>query len=99
MLDREKWYTLQEVASLLPNGTLTIENAVPRREGTLSDDEFKYLYRVIDVVQGKKPAPFDYAKDQALKIILHKRKLELLERWKEDLYQKELRRQNIKIVQ
>ena len=50
-------------------------------------------------MQGKTTAPFDYAKDQAQKIILHKRKQELLERWKEDLYLKEMRRENIKIVQ
>jgi hypothetical protein len=53
----------------------------------------------MEAVQGKTTAPFDYAKDQALKIILHKRKQELLDRWKEDLYQKELRRENIKVVQ
>lgn len=99
LLDSEKWYTLQEVSALLPKGTLTAENAVSRRDGTLSDGDFRYYYRVIEAVQGKTTAPFDYAKDQTLKIILHKRKQELLERWKEDLYQKEMRRENIKIVQ
>jgi hypothetical protein len=99
LLDAEKWYTLQEIAALLPKGTLTSENASSRRDGTLSDGDFRYYYRVIEAVQGKTTAPFDYAKDQALKIILHKRKQELLERWKEDLYQKEMRRENIKIVQ
>ncbi len=99
LLDPEKWYTLQEVAPLLPKGTLTSDNAGSQREGTLSDGDFRYYYRVIDAVRGKTTAPFDYAKDQAQKIILHKRKQELLERWKADLYQKELRRENIKIVQ
>lgn len=99
LLDREKWYTLQDVAALLPKGTLTSDNVSTRREGTLSDGDFQYYYRVIEVVQGKTTAPFDYAKDQAQKIILHKRKQDLLERWKEDLYQKELRRENIKIVE
>jgi hypothetical protein len=99
LLDPEKWYTLQEVALLLPKGTLTSENVGSRREGTLSDGDFRYYYRVTEAVQGKTTAPFDYAKDQAQKIILHKRKQELLERWKEDLYQKELRRENIKIIQ
>jgi len=99
LLDPEKWYTLQEVAALLPKGTLTSENAGSRRDGTLSDGDFRYYYRVIEAVQGKTTAPFDYAKDQAMKIILHKRKQELLERWKADLYQKELRRENIRIMQ
>ncbi|MFN0214850.1 MAG: hypothetical protein ACKVT2_11390 [Saprospiraceae bacterium] len=99
LLDPEKWYTLQEIAALLPKGTITSENAGSRRDGTLTDGDYRYYYRVIEAVQGKTTAPFDYAKDHALKIILHKRKQELLERWKEDLYQKELRRENIKIVQ
>lgn len=99
LLDAEKWYTLEEVATLLPKGTLTSDNVSSRREGTLSDGDFRYFYRVMEAVQGKTTAPFDYAKEQARKIILHKRKQELLERWKEDLYQKEMRRENIKIIE
>lgn len=99
LMDAEKWYTLEEVSALLPKGTLTSDNVSSRREGTLSDGDFKYYYRVLEAVQGKTTAPYDYAKDQAQKIILHKRKQELLERWKEDLYLKEMRRENIKIVQ
>jgi len=99
LLDQDKWYTLQEVATLLPKGTLTSDNVGSRRDGSLSDGDFRYYYRVIEAVQGKTTAPFDYAKDQTQKIILHRRKQELLERWKEDLYQKEMRRENIKIEQ
>ncbi len=98
MLDREKWYKLEEVAALLPKGTLTADNVASRREGTLSDGDFRYYYRVLETVQGKTTAPFDYVKEQASKVILHKRKQELLDRWKEDLYQKELRRENVKIM-
>ncbi|MCB9306456.1 MAG: hypothetical protein H6565_07665 [Lewinellaceae bacterium] len=97
LLDREKWYKLEEVAALLPKGTLTPDNVASRREGTLSDGDFRYYYRVLETVQGKATAPFDYVKEQASKVILHKRKQEMLERWKEDLYQKELRRENVKI--
>ncbi len=99
MLNHEKWYKLEDIAALLPKGTLTSENVSSRREGTLSDGDYRYYYRVIEAVQGKTTAPFDYVREQASKIILHKRKQELLDRWKEDLYQKELRRHNIKINQ
>ncbi|MBL7809618.1 MAG: peptidyl-prolyl cis-trans isomerase [Saprospiraceae bacterium] len=99
LLDKEKWYTLQELAALLPKGTLTTDNVSSRRDGTVSDGDFRYYYRVMDVVQGKTTAPFDYAREQALKIIQHRRKQELLDKWKEELYQKELRRENIKIMQ
>lgn len=98
LLDTERWYTLEEVAALLPKGTLTTDNISDKREGTLTDNDYQFYYRVFEVAKGKTTAPFDYAKDQALKIILHKRKQELLVQWKEDLYQKELRRENIKIL-
>ena len=97
MLDRNKWYKLEEIAALLPKGTLTSDNIGSRREGTLKDGDFRYYYRVLDTAQGKGTAPFDYVKQQARRIILHKRKQDLLEHWKEDLYQKELKRENIQI--
>jgi hypothetical protein len=98
LLDRQKWYKLEEVAALLPKGTLSSDNIGSRREGTLSDGDARYYYRVLEVVQGKTTAPFDYVREQASKVILHKRKQELLEKWKEELYQKELRRENVKIL-
>lgn len=99
LLDTEKWYKLDEVAALLPKGTLSSDNVASRREGTLSDGDFRYYYRVLESVKGKETAPFEYVKEQASKVILHRRKQQLLEKWKEDLYQKELRRENIQIVQ
>jgi hypothetical protein len=60
LLDREKWRKLEEVAALLPKGTLSSDNVGSRREGTLSDGDFRYYYRVLEVAQGKTTAPFDY---------------------------------------
>jgi len=97
LLDREKWYKLDEVAALLPKGTLTAENAGSRREGTLSDGDFRYYYRILEVVRGKETAPFEYVREQASKVILHRRKQVLLEKWKDELYQKELSRENVRI--
>lgn len=99
LFDREKWYKLEEVAAFLPKGTLTSENVRSRSDGTLSDADYRYYYRVLETVQGKTTAPFDYVREQAVKVILHQRKQALLEQWKEDLYQKELRRENVKILQ
>ncbi len=99
LLDTDKWYKLEEVAALLPKGTLSSDNVSSRREGTLSDGDFRYYYRVLETVKGKETAPFEYVKEQATKVILHKRKQQLLEKWKDDLYQKELRRENIQIMQ
>lgn len=97
LLDRNKWYRLDEIAAILPQGTLSADNIGSRREGTLSEGDSRYYYRVLESVRGKETAPFDYVKEQASKVILHKRKQELLENWKKELYNNELRRGNIKL--
>jgi hypothetical protein len=97
LLDRNKWYRLDEVAAILPQGTLTADNIGSRREGTLSEGDHKYYYRVLETVRGKETAPFDYVQEQASKVILHKRKQDLLENWKKEVYENELRRGNIKV--
>ncbi|MDX2133553.1 MAG: peptidylprolyl isomerase [Saprospiraceae bacterium] len=96
-LDPEKWYKIEEVAAILPQGTLTAQNAAPNREGALSDGDFRYYYRVLETVKSKETAPLEFVREQASKVILHLRKQKLLEAWKEQLYQKELRRENIKL--
>jgi hypothetical protein len=97
MLDREKWYNIEDLAAILPSGTLNADNVGSRREGTVSDGDFRYFYKILDTAHGKTTAPYDYAKGQAKKIILQKRKMDLLKKWKEDLYQKEIKRENVKI--
>lgn len=97
LLDDNKWYRIEEVAALLPNGTLNTETTKNKREDVLSEDGFLYYYRITDWLSGKEEAPFDFVKEQAMQIIIHKRKKELLDKWKRNLYDNELRRGNIQV--
>ena len=97
LLKDEQWHTLDAIRQLLPEGALTLENIGQRKEGTLSDDNSIYYFRVLETVRGKQTAPYEYAREQALKVILHKRKREFMERWKEDLYQKALKKEDVVI--
>ena len=98
LLDREKWYTLDEIAAILPKGTLTADNAGSRKDGVLNDNDYRYFYRILETAQGKTTAPLDYVRGQATRLILHKRKQDLLEKWNEELYQRELKRENVQIL-
>lgn len=97
LLDSEKWYKIDELTSILPSGVLSVQTATAKKEITHQSSDFKYYFRIIRVIKSQEPAPLEFAKDQASKIILHRRKQQLLEQWKEQLYQKELRRENIKL--
>jgi hypothetical protein len=98
LLDREKWYTLDEIAAILPKGTLTADNAGSRKDGVLNDNGYRYFYRILETARGKTTAPLDYVRGQATRLILHKRKQDLLEKWNEELYQRELKRENVQIL-
>ncbi len=91
------WVKLDDIASKLPNGTLTVANLSPKKEFTLKDEQFQYYFRALAVMSKKEIAPLSFIKDEASKFILHKRKLKLIENKKDDMYERELRKKNVKI--
>ena len=56
-----------------------------------------YYLRIFDKVNANEYPPLSYIEDQATKVILHKRKIKLLEEKKEEMYERELRRNNVKV--
>lgn len=97
LLDDSVWYDVDEIAGELPPGTLTNNNVGSKREFTQQDDKFQYFFRLFELKNRKDIAPLSYIEDQARKVILHKRKLKLLEDTREAMYQRELRRNNIEV--
>jgi len=95
LLDDQLWYDVEEIAAQLPQGTLTVGNVGAKREFTQRDDHHQYFFRLFEMRNRKEIAPLSYIEDQARKIILHKRKIQLIEEAKEDMYQQELQRKNI----
>ncbi len=97
LLNDSAWFSVNEIARQLPEGTLTPENVGAKREFTQKDDSNQYYFRLFEMKNRRDIAPLSYIEDQARKAILHRRKAELLEEVKEDMYQRELRRNNIEI--
>ena len=97
LLDDSLWYSIDEVGRLLPKGTNTSENLNAKQEFTLQDGEFQYYFRLFDRKNRQDIAPLGYIQEQARKVILHVRKQQLLEDVKQDMYDQELRRNNIEI--
>lgn len=91
------WQEVKDIATYMPLGTLTIDNVNSKREFTQRDDEFYYFFRLIELVSKKEIAPLSYIKGQASKVILHKRKLSILEDMKQKMYEEALRKNNVEI--
>lgn len=78
-LDDKAWYKVEEIAAFMPKGILTIDNVNSRRDFIQRDNEYQYFFKVLEMVSRPETAPLSYIEEQARKVILHKRKIELLE--------------------
>jgi hypothetical protein len=97
MLDEEVWYKVDEITQLLPAGSLSESSMRPGRTYNFSDQDYSYFIRILESVQKQETAPFTYIQEQAMRYIMHQRKLTLLEQMKNELYRKELDGREIKI--
>ena len=91
------WVRIEQLALELPQQTLTPDNAIYKRDFRQKDDEFQYFLRIYEVKNRREIAPLAYIEDQARKVILHSRKMKILKEKREDLYDLEMRKNNIKI--
>lgn len=97
LLEDSLWHDLEDIAAELPPGTLTANNIGTKREFTQQDDQFQYLFRLLELKNRKDIAPLSYIEDQARKVILHKRKLDVLENVRETMLDQEMRRNNVEV--
>ncbi len=95
LLNDSAWYSLDEIADQLPEGTLTADNVDSKREFTQLDGTHRYYFRLFELKPRMEIAPLSYVENQARRAILHGRKREVLERTREEIFERELRRENI----
>lgn len=97
MLENDAWYNLNDLALQLPKGKVTASNVKMDKEFNLSDDTHYYFLKILDTESKGNIAPLAYIQDQASKVILHKRKLKLLDEKKEEFYERETQRNNVQV--
>ncbi len=97
MLDDSTWYRVPDLIGQLPQGKIKESDLNKGRNFNFSHEGYQYLLRIKEMAPKGKIAPISYVSDQATKVILHKRKLKLLEEKKEEIYQRGLQMKNIEI--
>jgi hypothetical protein len=95
LLESAPWYSLDDIASQLPEGTLTAANVNSKREFSQQDGSYRYYFRLLELKPRLEIAPLSYVEEQARKVILHGRKRKVLEEAREEIFERELRRNNI----
>lgn len=89
------WLKVDDIAGYMPAGILTVDNVSRRRDFVQKEDDFIYFFKVLDLVSKTEIAPLSYIKDQARKVILHRRKMKVLDDMKQKMYEEALRKKNI----
>jgi hypothetical protein len=96
-LEESTWYDAGIIAEVMPLGWLTSDNVGKKEAFVQSDDFFIYFFKPLEVIAAKELPPYNYVEDKARRLILHQRKQKLLERKKEEMYEREMRRNNIQV--
>lgn len=94
-LEPHLWKDFDEVAQLLPVGEMTSANISYKKYFSKRFEGYLYLLKVLEYREAKTIAPLSYIEGQAKKIILHNRKVQILDQKKESLLQEALRKQNV----
>ena len=97
MLEDSTWYKMDDIALQLPKGSITSGNLSVNKDITMEDSESRYFFRVKEVIRANELAPMSYVEEQISKVILHERKIKLLKEKKEEMYERELRKNNVKV--
>ena len=97
LLEDSLWYRVEDIAVELPNNALTANNVNTKKEISQEDEYFLYLFLRYDLIKKGEYAPLAFVREQASRAILHQRKLKLLENKREEMYERELAKNNIKI--
>lgn len=91
------WYKLDLISQEMPQGAIN-ENAIRNNQVfQLTNDDYYYFLKILDIRDKKEIAPLTFIREQAAKVILHKRKIALLDELQEDLYDRASSRDNIKM--
>ena len=97
ILSDSSWTRTDDLVQMLPQGTLSAENMSKGKELTMKDNDFQYFFRALNVMNQKEIAPLSYIKEQASKYILHQRKIQMIEKKKQEMYELEMKKNNVRI--
>jgi hypothetical protein len=91
------WYKLDVIRQEMPQGSVNLNSIRNNKVFQLTNDDNYYFLKILEIRDRKEIAPLAFIEEQASRVILHKRKIALLEKLRDDLYQRATSRDNIKL--
>jgi hypothetical protein len=86
-LDEKKWIHLENISAMLPGQTLPPQYLSGTQDFVTADGDFTYLMRVFEFAPAGSSAPLSYVMKDIAEVVLHQRKLDLMDKLGQELYQ------------
>jgi len=87
----DSWQYLSEVKMYFPEKMVSKLNTKSKSTYNGEQDGYTYFFYLEEVVKAGEETPLEKVKDSIRKLLLHQRKTVLLDQYKEDLYEKNLK--------
>lgn len=96
-LDESNWITFAQLNNWLPEGLFSEDQLKSGKSLDKVKDGYQYFVKVTEFLDENEVAPLSYIEDKVEKVMLYNRKVALLKNIKEQLYQKEIKLNRVKI--
>lgn len=96
-LDESNWITFAQLNNWLPEGLFSKDQLESGKSLDKAKDGYHYFVKVTEFLDENEVAPLSYIEDKVEKVMLYNRKVALLKNIKEQLYQKEIKLNRVKI--
>jgi hypothetical protein len=97
LLNDSLWYRKDRILNLFPEGKVSDNDLSSGTNLQFQEEGFNIWCKVLETRKEGEFAPLSFVEPQIRKLILHKRKLDLLHTTREEIYDQEIRRNNIKV--
>jgi hypothetical protein len=96
-LDTGRWMTIEDLESLLPKEMIEISDLSEGKVFQKKEKEYEYFVKITTYYDENRIPPFDYIEGKIIKSILSERKIELLKKYREDLYNRGISDQKFEV--
>lgn len=95
--DVSKWYTFEDLSSGLPEQLLRKQKMDKGSLIRFQNNGFEYFIRILDKYNENQIPPLEYIEDKVVKVILNNRKTSLIKNMRQNLYDKAIANNKIKL--
>jgi hypothetical protein len=89
-IDAEKWLSIEEIKSLVPEGTLSTGDLKQGKLFQKHEGQFEFFVKILGYYDEKEIPPFEYIESKITKSIFSERKNKILRDFRNELYEKGL---------